>query len=443
MIDELNPWWASKELVKENEYYRKYEESPVKWSVDLGLSLEPFSLNFLFGARQVGKSTALILLVKEMLERADTPRAIFYFSCEKLADYRELDDVISSYLKVRERERVKMSYIILDEVTFPREWYRTIKSRIDHGDFKGDILVLSGSLSMKAKGETETFPGRRGKGKTVLMYPLPFSEYVKLFGVSLPQGDLDFVLRENHKFVGYLSKLSQLLENYLATGGFPNAVKDFFASGKVSITTVSDMISSVISDVNKLRRSERFFKMTVRAIIDRSSSAFSYHTISKEYGVGSVKTAISYVELLEKLFLLKVVESVDPNTGVPQPRKEKKFYFIDPLLYEAFSKWTMTRKPDETKLVEAVVMTHLARLFDTYYLRVNQDEVDVVIRRGDRLVGFEVKYGRIRSRAIRIGKVKEFFFLSKDTVDENVIPIPLFLAMLKVPIAKEVEFFPV
>ncbi|QKR00289.1 ATP-binding protein [Metallosphaera tengchongensis] len=441
MIEEFNPWWMSKELVKHNEYYKKYESSPVKWDVDLNLSLEPFSLNFLFGPRQVGKSTALVLLIKKLLNVVDSPKAIFYFSCDKLADYKELDDVISTYLKLKERERINTSYIILDEVTFPKEWYRTIKSRIDNGDFKNDVLILTGSLSMKAKGEIETFPGRRGKGKTLIMYPLPFSEYVRLFGVDIPQGDLDYVIEEYYKYVPYLPELSKLFETYLVVGGFPNALKDFFSTGSVSLTTTSDMISFIVSDINKLRRSERFFKTTVKAIIDRSSSTFSFHTLSKDFSVGTVKTAISYVELLEKLFLLKVVEAIDPNNGASLFKKEKKFYLIDPTIYYAFSKWTMTRTPDETKLAEAVVITHLARLFDVYYLKA-KDEVDAVVRKADRLIGFEIKYGRVRGRVVRVGKVKEFYFLSKDTVDRGVIPIPLFLAMLKVPITREFEFLP-
>jgi len=143
----------------------------------------------------VGKSTALILLIKELLDKVDNQRAIFYFSCDKLVDYKELDDILSAYLRLKEREKIRTSYILLDEVTFPKEWYRAIKLRIDRGDFKNDVLILTSSLSMKAKVEIEKFPGRRGKGKILVMYPLPFSEYVKLFGVHIPQGDLDFAIK--------------------------------------------------------------------------------------------------------------------------------------------------------------------------------------------------------------------------------------------------------
>jgi len=76
MIEDFNPWWASREGVEE-EIYRRYAESEVRWRSDLigWLTLRPFSPNFVFGPRQVGKSTALILLVEELLERGVYPKS--------------------------------------------------------------------------------------------------------------------------------------------------------------------------------------------------------------------------------------------------------------------------------------------------------------------------------------------------------------------------------
>ncbi|QXJ28705.1 hypothetical protein J5U23_01574 [Saccharolobus shibatae B12] len=433
MIEEQNPWWISPELIRENEYYRKYQESKVKWDVTLPVSLEPYSLNFLFGPRQVGKTTGLILLIKRLLDKGYNPKSIFYFACDKLADYKELDEVLEEYDKIRKKEGIKSSVIILDEITFPKEWFRSIKYRIDVGKFSNDVLILSGSLSMKAKGEIETFPGRRGKGEVLVMFPLPFSEYVKLFGINLPTGDLKFILENYTKYIGYLPKLKEILEYYLVTGGFPNAVKDFLIKGKVSQSTEYDFISGIISDINKLRRSERFFKLTARAIIERTSSEYSFHTISKDYGVGTVKTAISYVNLMEKLYFMKVIETMDANTGLPIPRKQKKFYFIDPFIYHAFSNWTMTKPPDESKLIEAVIVSHLSRFYDINYVKSNE-EVDVIVKVNGEYWGVEIKYGRVRERRKVLGKVKKFIYISKEELGDDVIPAPLFLAMLKIPI---------
>ncbi|MEM4975554.1 MAG: hypothetical protein QXM69_10190 [Sulfolobaceae archaeon] len=154
-------------------------------------------------------------------------------------------------------------------MTFPKEWFRTIKHRIDMGKFSNDVLILSGSLSMRAKGEIETFPGRRGKGKVLVMFPLPFSEYAKLFGINLPTGDLKFVLENYTKYVGYLPKLREILDYYLVTGGFPNAIKGFITGGRLSKSTEHDFIPSIISNINKLRRSERFSNLLLEQLLRR------------------------------------------------------------------------------------------------------------------------------------------------------------------------------
>jgi predicted AAA+ superfamily ATPase len=50
-----------------------------------------------------------------------------------LSDYKELNSLIGDYLEMRRAYKIRTSYIFLDEITFPREWYRAIKYRIDSG----------------------------------------------------------------------------------------------------------------------------------------------------------------------------------------------------------------------------------------------------------------------------------------------------------------------
>ncbi|SRR5579875_1275860 len=437
MIEEQNPWWLGREHIYEHEVFRRYADSKVKWVPDvLGkLSLEPYSLNFIVGARQVGKSTALLLLANTLLDRVK-PEAVFYFSCDKLADYRELDQVLVEYLRFKERSGVESAYILLDEVTFPREWYRAVKYRVDRGDFSRDVLVLSGSLSMRAKREIETFPGRRGGGRTLLMSPLSFSEFVEIHGVRTPRGDIGYALTESQRLLPLSSRLSELFEVYLESGGFPNPVRDIMVEGRVRSSTSSDFISSVSADLAKLRRSETFFKLAVRGILEKASSQVSYHTIAKEFGVGTVKTAISYIDLLRDLYLLNMLEAVDPSSGLPLPKKEKKLYFTDPFIYHSFSKWVMTTPPDTTKLAEAAVVNHLSLVGNPGYIKLD-GEVDIALTGLG--LAFEVKYGAKETPTRRvIGKLKKVYTLSKTTIDDGVIPIPLFLASLKVG-AKQVE----
>jgi len=49
-MEKLNPWWKGKEAIEEDEDYKKWKESKIKWIPSLirKIELRPFSLNFLF-----------------------------------------------------------------------------------------------------------------------------------------------------------------------------------------------------------------------------------------------------------------------------------------------------------------------------------------------------------------------------------------------------------
>jgi len=110
-------------FIEEDEDYRKWKESKVKWIPNIieRVSLEPFSLNFIFGPRQVGKTTLLKLIIKRLLDEGINPKAIFYVRCDYLSDYKELMKVLDEYMEFRKNEGIESSYFLLDEITFPKE----------------------------------------------------------------------------------------------------------------------------------------------------------------------------------------------------------------------------------------------------------------------------------------------------------------------------------
>ncbi len=78
-IAKFNSWWENRE-----DYHIKlwrsqgYRWRP-KWIDEL--SLEPFSLNFVLGPRQVGKTTGIKILISELIKKVE-PERILYLNCE-------------------------------------------------------------------------------------------------------------------------------------------------------------------------------------------------------------------------------------------------------------------------------------------------------------------------------------------------------------------------
>lgn len=370
-----------------------WADSEVRWrprEADL-LSLEPFSLNFLVGPRQVGKTTLVKLVVHDLLTKVD-PNAVFYFSCDELVDYTELGEVLDSYLDSVRARGVAVQYIFLDEVTLVENWWRAVKSRIDDGSLKRAVVTVTGSASIEVAKGREAFPGRRGGGVDITLMPLSFASYVEALA-KLPLirgkgvvGALE-AARANRV---YAERLSELFQGFIASGGFPAALKDYAKYGRVSEDTRRSLLDWLKVDWARAGRSDGYMKEVLGFILRSRCSPVSWLGVAKNTSMGSPNTAQVYIETLENLLVARVLELVDAS-GRVQHRKNRKIHFTDPLLYHVFSGYTST-PVDEACLVEAAAAVHLGRIAPVYYWR-NSAEVDVVVVESGALTGVEVKWG--------------------------------------------------
>jgi len=99
-MEHYNPWWFN----EEDEDYAEWSGSEVKWTPKIlnKIRLKPFSLNFIVGPRQVGKTTSLKIFIRDkLLKNLKNPKKIFYYSGDELSDYRELGEVLDNYLSFR------------------------------------------------------------------------------------------------------------------------------------------------------------------------------------------------------------------------------------------------------------------------------------------------------------------------------------------------------
>lgn len=349
MLEEQNPWWKGKEW--QDSTLKKYESMNVKIETKWinKISFEPFSLNFIFGPRQIGKTTGIKLMIKELLKRKN-PYSIFYFNCDLAADISHLKKILDEYLKIKREEKIDSSFIFLDEVTSVEKWWKIIKGYIDLGVFENDVITILGSLSLKIKKEAELFPGRRGKGKDVFVLPLTFKEYAELFNIKK-----------------YDEKLQGIFQDYLKTGGFPLAINSLDEAKNA-------FISSFESEISRINKSLRIAKQIIVSLFRKVPSALSYNAIATDIGI-SHKTVAEYLDVFEEMFLVKqafFIENKKPNF-----RKEKKIFFLDPFIANSFSFWLIENFLDSA-LYEWVVQSHLVRKFREIYYWRNSYEIDCI-----------------------------------------------------------------
>ena len=418
-MESYNPWWTG-----ESDYiYEEWVKNAIHWIPNLinEITLTPFALHFLSGPRQVGKTTTLKILIKQLLDKGKNPYSIFYYQCDELLDYLELGEIIDNYLLSRNARNVRSSLIILDEIPFVKEWWRAIKTRIDKGLFKNDILIISGSASLELLKERERFPGRRGNGMDYIQNPLNFFEYVKIFNLNLVESNLDItpdvekVIQPN---LIYKNRIRQLFNDYLSSGGFPLTIQDYYRTRKIETKTKRTYLDWIRGDIRQIKKNEMYMKEIFAYLLHSRGSAISWQSIAQNTSINSPHTSQSYIEALKSMYLVEILYQISP-TGKILYRKNKKIHFIDPFIIKVLAEYTKTTVLEEN-IVENIVAAHFSQKFLTYFWK-NNSEVDIIALIKRNQVGYEIKWGPKRWK--KPLHLKNCYKLSKDS-------IPVFLASI-------------
>jgi predicted AAA+ superfamily ATPase len=397
LIIKQNPWFEG----KKDYTLEKWESMRIKWIPKWinEISLQPFSLNFVIGPRQVGKTTGIKLLINELLKKFPS-KSIFYFDCTPLTTLENLKRILDKYLEIKKLENIRKSFIFLDEVTSIEGWWRIVKSYIDMGIFRDDVITVSGSSSLKLKGEAELFPGRRGFGKDIFVLPLTFKEFLAIKGIEVrSKGNIE----EDMKALFSLeSRIREEFKNYLKYGGFPLSINE-------DPTSELQLISSIESEILRAKKSLELSKMIIASILRKAPSPLSFSTIGNDVGV-SYKTVQEYTEMFRRLFILEVALFKEDKV---KWRKERKFFFWDPFLVKTLSLWS-GEEYLENALYEWVVQSHLQRKFGSVYYYRNKFEIDCIA-------------GNLKIE-VKVGKPHREY--PKDVLILDSENLPLFLAVL-------------
>ena len=374
LVRRHNPWWSG----ERDPVVERWRRASVKWIPEWikEVSLEPFSLNFVIGPRQVGKTTGLRLLIHRLLEDR-SPYQLFYFNCDFTADMEHLRRVLDLYLSVKRAHGLSECFIFLDEVGSTAGWWRVIKGYIDLGALDDCVLTLAGSSTLRLKGEVELFPGRRGKGTDVKALPLTFKEFAEVHGVKIPlSGNLERDIAEAKL---YQDKLEDLFKQYLKLGGFPLSInRDERAPEYLLLALEGELL--------RLGKSPQIAKAIISSIMRKAPSPLSYSAIAKDIGV-SYKTVEDYIQTLRKLFLLEIAYHKEGKRILW--RKEKKIFFLDPFIANTLAEWAC-ETPLQASIYEWVTQAHLHRKYGEVYYYRNAYEIDCIARN----LKIEVKAGK-------------------------------------------------
>ena len=321
----------------------------------------PF-VKILTGVRRCGKSTIL----KMIMETLQKERGVHM---EQIVSYRfdsmEYEDMTAKQMYQELKGRLcpnGRTYLFLDEVQEIKGWEKAVNSLAS--DFNVDIYV-TGSNSRMMSSEISTY--LTGRYVSFRIYTLSFREYLTFKSQYA-------VVEDVHKE----------LANYIRLGGFPATHLRAYGQDEV-YTIVRDIYNSTIfSDIvkrNQIRKIDQLERV-VRYTFNNVGNTFSSKAISDylkaEHRSLDNETVYSYLEKLEKAYLLHRCSRYDLN-GKEILKTQEKFYLADTSL-----RYSVLGYNDDTvaSSLENIVYLELCRRGYTVYIgKTGDGEVDFVATR--------------------------------------------------------------
>ncbi len=346
------------------------------------------------GMRRVGKTS----LLKDVFDGISSTNKLFLdleiLEHRKVFQEESLTSVLRNLEILGLEVQKKHAFLFIDEIQLIKTLPSMIKVLIDHHKVK---IVATGSSSYYIKNLFEQ--SLAGRKMVFHLSPLDFGEFLNFRTAKLqPFVSSLMALKElNTQMVAL--RYQPLFEEYLQTGGFPQAVLEKNPIRRKAL--LQDIIDSYIridvkalSDIKKTDDLERLITL----LPPRIGQKIDYTKLSKILGLSWI-TVKNYLHFLEDTFVIKLLRPFSKS-----PDRElsvmPKLFFCDHGLAEALGQISEGQK------FENVVFSQLNDRFSlNYYERKSGPEIDFIL---DQKIGIEAKvFGNSSD-------LKKLDFLTKD-----------------------------
>lgn len=380
-----NRWWQTNKIGKED-YSSKHQRPLLE---ELKKHLERRQILLVYGLRRVGKTTLFYQLIQHLLDRGVPSKNILYFSFDE--ESAEIAKVLRTYEeKVLKRDLLKEKrvFIFFDEVQKLKGWESKIK--IFYDLYPNAKFFLSGSASISLR--RGSFESLAGRVFDFHLKPLGFAEFLEWRGVEAPKENIELAAL----------RLKPLFLDHLRKGGFPEIVKEdndedirkYIKNAVLERIIYRDLpLELGLKDVDLLRT-------LVEMVARDPGMIINFDRLSRDLG-RSRTTVTNYLNYLKYALITQELKNLRPGFLIAS-RKARKVYPTNTAFCFAyrddFYQDNILQKVAETAVVNA--------LEGEFYFR-NSFEVDLILRRQDRIFPFEVKYGQVERKSI-LKFLKEF-----------------------------------
>lgn len=434
-LDTIRPWnthWAGagvSPLVLHHEGVR----APVRFLVQNLLAPPQGQWEIVAGPRQIGKTTSLGHVARQLLRAGITPHQIAIAPFDQPLVQATMDeglDALIMALSVVHPPRPDAPlFLLLDEVQELPRWSTALKAAWDRHRHTVRVLATGSSALGIIRPVQADFPGRI---RVQTMHPMKFREVVlnhprrgdhapqeiwerlaetaKTVRSSIPKGDRSFqdAIRGLHELIhGSSTTLPAFLQSvfieYCVWGGYPAARpgtdRDLVARREIFDQAWNAVLGRDLPATGVVKSRE--FTLFFQNLALNPGRKFVKHNIANQLDIRA-ETVMHWKRILEDALL---VQQLPPRKTTMEPGKGKdKIYLTDPGWYTFLSGVHQASDvPDQVLglLVETVLVDHARRLqyslmgSSTFPLGyADKPEVDIAVSLGSRWLLLESKFRR-------------------------------------------------
>lgn len=321
----------------------------------------PF-VKVLTGVRRCGKSTILRMIMEKLKSERNIPKERIVSCCY---DSMEYEDMTAKQMYAQLKEQLSpenKTYLFLDEVQEIKGWERVVNSLVSNFDVD---LYVTGSNSRMMSSEISTY--LTGRYIAFRIFTLSFSEYL--------------MFKENYDKV---DTPKSEFANYVRLGGFPATHLQKYSQDEV-YTIVRDIYNSTIfsdivkrSQIRKIDQLERVVRYTFNNVGNTFSAKSISDYLKSERRALDNETVYSYLEKLEKAYLLHRCSRYDLQ-GKEILKTQEKFYLADNAL--RYSVLGYNSESVAASLENIVYLELCRRGYAVYIGKTNDGEIDFVATR--------------------------------------------------------------
>ena len=397
-----NPWWIDPDSINSDEHIVAWDSSRARYVPSIfrdilgNLDADRRILYTIHGSRQVGKTTLVKLMIRDLLGQGIAPTRICYFTLDPRIASKDIVQVVLDYTTMTNSDRENSrSYVFIDEISMAMGWQYAILSLSNMPALSNCAMVVTGSNAIDLTRGTEGIVGKKGMvdgGSHRSLLPMGFLDYAcletpiirKILGntsafspesrhaiwKNLVEGKEDSTINALRIHFG---ALNSILHKYVLSGGIPQVVNQYLSAGSIRDRYYTEYLGGIRYEWSRMKYGVDHLANCMEFLVDGTGGTITWSGMAKKIGVSKFTVAEGYTTAIRDMYLALITYFYDVRRDSAVKNKPKKVHVRDPFFFHAFN----ARKHNENyflratkyasddanfgRLVECAVADHLAR----------------------------------------------------------------------------------